>query len=86
MLVAALKPGQCVDDINFENAYLRRYSAVLEPGQVYVSAQLGYDTFIAQFVLGDGHTYGGYFNGPLKPAQSYACALRAVVLSQQKVM
>lgn len=86
LLVASLKPGQAVDEGNFENANTRRYSAALEAGQVYVGAQLEYDAFIPQFTLGDGNTYDGYFNGPLQPGQWYACALRAVVKSQQQAI
>lgn len=44
----------------------------------YIAAQFNRDKLPDEFVLGNGNTYGGYDNAPLKPETKYKAYIRGV--------
>lgn len=84
LLIASLAPGEDVASIDVDVPSPSRYSDRISHWEVYVTAQFKYNAIPSLFTVGNGRTYGGYFNGPLVPNTRYAYALRAYSLSPGK--
>jgi hypothetical protein len=51
----------------------------------YVTAEILGSTLVANFTIGDGKYYNGYYNAPLEPASTYRVFVRAVTKAQNGV-
>ena len=53
------------------------YTTSLPGNVVYITARFKYEEVPTTFIIGDGKSYGGYFNGPLEGGFSYSYAMRS---------
>ena len=60
------------------------YTTSLPGNVVYITARFKFEEVPTTFVIGDGKSYGGYFNGPLEGGFAYSYALRSYSVSVSK--
>ena len=65
------------------DALYHYFNATKEQLPYYIAAQFKAEDFDTVFTVGDGKTYGGYYNAPLKPDIDYHILLGAVSVLNQ---
>jgi hypothetical protein len=69
--------------------YRRSYQISITPtnksDNPYVTAEILGPNLVANFTIGDGKNYNGYYNVPLEPGSTYRVCVRAVTKAQNGV-
>ena len=81
LLVAKMKANN--SEI-FDNETPDNYNASSPENTLYITARFNYSEVPEIFTIGDGKTYGDYYNGPLERGFMYFYALRSYSQTKDK--
>ena len=70
---------------NFPSSVTNYSAAVKNGDKYYIAAEFTAANLPKEFVVGDGKTYSGYRNAPLKPGTMYAVHVRVIAVDENGV-